>query len=257
MTGFSVESGAPECNNRPPMKSVQDAPLSACEPRYRETVVQMMRSQAYRELAAAHLFGHGLQFCPDFASLRFIAGHIREEIEHYEAVADLYRAQTGEPIDPWVTARLAEKPIPMAGSWLELGIAQWLYDRGGFWQLREYAGSSFGPYREIIGRIVAQEEGHQDHGESIAVPLVRSEKDRAKAQSLFEKWLRLGLLCLGRPHTDGNRFAIAAGLKKRDSAECLKDYVRDIAPAVREAGLRFPPKASLGVELPADIDWPC
>jgi len=156
-----------------------------------------------------------------------------------------------------VTARLAEKPIPMAGSWLELGIAQWLYDRGGFWQLREYADSSFAPYREIIGRIVAQEEGHQDHGESIAVPLIRAEKDRAKAQALFDKWLRLGLLCLGRPHTDGNRFAIAAGLKKRDSAECLKDYVRDIAPAVREAGLRFPSRAGLGVELPEDIEWPC
>ena len=29
--------------------------------RYRTTLEQMMRSQAYRELAAARLFGHGLQ----------------------------------------------------------------------------------------------------------------------------------------------------------------------------------------------------
>lgn len=234
--------------------SVEAVSLAACEPRYRETCVQMMRSQAYRELAAAQLFGHGLQFCPDLQALRFIAGHIQEETEHYGAVAALHRQHTGQSIEPWVQARLAEKPIPMASSYLELGIAQWLYDRGGFWQLREYADSSWKPYREIVGRIVSQEAGHQDHGEAVAVPLIRQEPDRA--QALFNKWLRLGLLCLGRPYSEGNRYAISVGLKKRDSADCLKDYVRDIAPAVREAGLRFPPKESLGVELPSDIEWP-
>ena len=233
-----------------------DHSLSNREPRYRDTVVQMLRSQAYRELSAAHLFGHGLQFVPDLRALEFIGGHIREETEHYRAVAEIYRKYVGESIEPWVQARLATKPIPMAASYLELAIAQWLYDRGGFWQLREYKESSWEPYREIVGQIVAQEEGHQGHGERIAVPLCRAETDRAKVQALFEKWLRLGLLCLGRPGSEGNRYAIAAGLKRRDSAECLKDYVRDILPAVREAGLRLPPKESLGVELPADIDWP-
>ena len=121
--------------------------LSNCEPRYRDTVVQMLRSQAYRELSAAHLFGHGLQFVPDLRALEFIGGHIREETEHYRSVAEIYREHVGESIEPWVRAKLATKPIPMAGCYLELGIAQWLYDRGGFWQLREYKESSWAPYR--------------------------------------------------------------------------------------------------------------
>lgn len=239
----------------PFMNRVQDAPATH-EPRYREIVVQMLRSQAYRELAAAELFGHGLRFCPDLESLRSFSGHIREEIDHYAAVAELHLAYTGESIEPWTRAKLAEKPIPMAESFLELAVAQWLYDRGGFWQLREYTDSSWKPYRDVIGRIVAQEEGHQDHGRELAVPLLRAEADRALAQRLFEKWLRLGLICLGRPGTEGNRYAIAAGLKRRDSAECLRDYVVDIAPGVREAGLRFPSKESVGLELPADLPWP-
>lgn len=230
--------------------------MSFSDLRYRDTCVQMMRSQAYRELAAAQLFGHGLQFCPDLQSLRFISGHIQEETEHYGAVAKIYREHLGESLEPWVHERLAAKPIPMASSYLELAVAQWLYDRGGFWQLREYTESSWKPYRDIINRIVSQEEGHQDYGQSIAVPLLRAEKDRGRAQGLFDKWLRLGLLCLGRPNSEGNRYAIAAGLKKRDSGECLKDYVADIAPAAAEAGLRFPPRDSLGVELPADLAWP-
>src|SRR5262249_8462146 len=34
-------------------------------PEYRRMVVQLMESQAYRELAAAHMFGYGLRFVPD------------------------------------------------------------------------------------------------------------------------------------------------------------------------------------------------
>jgi 1,2-phenylacetyl-CoA epoxidase catalytic subunit len=233
-----------------------DRPLADCDPRYRDTVVQMLRSQAWRELSAAQLFGHGLQFVSDLRTLKFISRHVQEEVEHYAIIADLYQTHVGESVDPWVTAKLATRPIPWAGSFLELGIAQWLYDRGGFWQLREYEDSSWIPYREVIGRIVEQEEGHQYHGQNIAVPLIRNEKDRDKVQRIFNAWLRQGLICLGRPRSEGNRYAISVGLKKRDSSECIKDYVKDILPAVREAGLRLPPREQIGVDLPDDIEWP-
>jgi len=118
--------------------------LADCDPRYRETVIQMLRSQAWRELSAAQLFGHGLQYVSDLRTLKFISRHIVEETEHYAAVAELYQKHVGESLDPWVTAKLATRPIPWASSFLELGIAQWLYDRGGFWQLREYEASGKG-----------------------------------------------------------------------------------------------------------------
>src|SRR5205814_7845808 len=95
----------------------------------------------------------------------------------YAAVAELYESHVGESVESWVSAKLATKPIPWASSFLELGIAQWLYDRGGFWQLREYEASSWLPYRDVIGKIISQEEGHQVHGQNIAVPLIRREKD--------------------------------------------------------------------------------
>jgi hypothetical protein len=63
--------------------------LMDCEPQYRETVIQMLRSQAWRELSAAQLFGHGLQFVSDLRSLKFISRHVQEETEHYAAVAEL------------------------------------------------------------------------------------------------------------------------------------------------------------------------
>jgi 1,2-phenylacetyl-CoA epoxidase catalytic subunit len=221
---------------------------------YRQMLVQMMESQAYRELAAAHMFGYGLRFVPE-KWLRFMVWHIREEAEHYEAVSKMYRDFTGEDVETKVWTRLSTKPVPFAESWIELAMAQFLYDRGGFWQLKEYEECSFPPYRGVVQKIVKEEAGHQNLGEKIVVELCKSGRHEGEKQGLFEKWLRIGLLSFGRPGTESNRFAIAQGLKKRDSGECMQDFVRDIAPAVAEAGLKFPPPGSLKLELPGDLSW--
>jgi 1,2-phenylacetyl-CoA epoxidase catalytic subunit len=220
----------------------------------RKMLTQMMESQAYRELAAAHMFGYGLQFVPEMRWLKFLVWHIREEMEHYQAVANMYEKFTGASVEPVVHARLQAKPVPFAQSWFELAMAQFLYDRGGYWQLQEYEECSYVPYRDVVRKIIKEESGHQRLGEQIVVDLCRSGRFEDVKGPLFEKWLRIGLLSFGRPATAGNRAAIEAGLKKRDSAEVMRDFVADIKPAVRESGLRFPDPAVLQMELPA-IDW--
>ena len=207
-------------------------------PEYRRMVVQMMESQAYRELAAAHMFGYGLRFVPD-KWMKFMVWHIQEETEHYQAVSKMYRDFTKEEVEPRVRERLADKPVPFAESWFELAMAQFLYDRGGFWQLKEYEECSFVPYRGVIQKIV--------------VELCRSGRHDDVKQALFEKWLRIGLLSFGRPGTPGNRYAIEHGIKKRDSGECMKDFVEDIRPSVDAEGLRFPDAAALKMELPEEL----
>ena len=216
--------------------------------RYRTTLEQMMKSQAYRELAAARLFGHGLQFVDEMRWLKFMVWHIREESEHFFAVADMYKRFTGESVEAWVNARLSDRPVPFAQSWFELAMAQFLYDRGGFWQLQEYEDCTYPPYREIIGKIIGEERGHQSLGEKIAVELCQSGRFDDQKQAIFERWLRLGLLSFGRPETEGSRFAISVGLKKRDAREVAKDFLADIQPAVEACGLTVPPLAKIGVE---------
>src|SRR2546428_10692261 len=98
--------------------------------RYYATVRQMIESQAYRELAAAQMFGYGLQFVPELRWLKFMTWHIREEMEHYEVVVKMYREVTGESVEPVGNRRLAQRPVAVAESWFELAIAQFLYDRG-------------------------------------------------------------------------------------------------------------------------------
>ena len=219
------------------------------------TIRQMMESQAYRELAAAQMFGHGLQFVPSIKFQKFMVWHIREEFEHYEAVAKMYQEFTGQSVEPVTNARLGKHPIPFAQSWFELSMAQFLYDRGGFWQLAEYAVCAFLPYRKVIEKIIKEEKGHQALGERIVVELVRSGQFEAQKQADFTRWLRQGLLSFGRPNTEGNRYAIEHGLKKRDSGAVMQDFLDDIKPAVKACGLYFPTPEEMKLEVPKGLDW--
>jgi 1,2-phenylacetyl-CoA epoxidase catalytic subunit len=219
--------------------------------RYYQTLVQMMQSQAYRELAAAQMFGFGLQFVPELKWLKFMTWHIREEMEHYEDVVKMYLEFTGESVEPAVIERLRGKPIDFAKSWYELAMAQFLYDRGGFWQLREYEDCTFLPYRKVIHKIIKEEKGHQSLGERIVVELTRSGRFEADKRACFDKWLRQGLLSFGRPATDGARYAVEVGIKKRDPGPVMQDFIDDIKPAVKACGLTFPPMESIGIVPPS------
>ncbi|HKG20525.1 MAG TPA: hypothetical protein VKC34_01385, partial [Blastocatellia bacterium] len=70
----------------------------------------------------------------------------------------------------------------------------------------------------------------------------------------FDKWLAVALLSFGRPGTPGNRFAIEAGLKTRDSGEVMQDFIDDIKPAMIDCGLRFPTPGQIGIEMPDGVD---
>lgn len=223
--------------------------------RYERTVVQLMESQAYRELAAAHLFGYGLQFAPELKWIKFMAWHIREEVEHFEAVARMYRTFAGREVTPIAMGRLAATPMERVDSWFELAMAQFLFDRGGFWQLKEYEACSFLPYREVIAKIIDEEAGHQGLGEHMVVELVGAGTYEQRKQRDFVKWLRHGLRSFGRPGTEGNRYAIEVGIKRRDSGEVMQAYLSDVKPAVKACGLVFPTPEALGLEMPAWIDW--
>ena len=76
-----------------------------------------------------------------------------------------------------------------------------------------------------------------------------------RKQRDFVKWLRHGLLSFGRPGTDGNRYAIEAGIKKRDSGAVIQDYLNDIKPAVKACRLTFPTPAEMKLDMPDTLDW--
>ena len=211
------------------------------DPRYLATVDRLLRSQAWRERGAAELFEAALPFVPAGRWRRIVEGHVGEERAHYAQVADVWSAALGQPpaaLDAWVTERLAAAPLPRVTSFLELAMAQLLFDRAGRWQISEYVTSSFLPYRALARAIVDEERGHEDVGARLVIELgAAPEVDRAAAQAAFDRWLAIALASFGRPGGDGNAYAIAAGLKTRDSAEVTRDFLADVARIAAAAKL--------------------
>ena len=224
------------------------------ETRYYDTVLQMLVGQAYREYAAAQLFGHGISVVPSLHALKSMTRHLQEEIQHYEMVATMYQTLVDQSIDPLVYARLAQQPIDFAQDWFELAMAQFLYDRGGYWQLQEYEDCSFVPYRKVVAEIVGDEAEHQALGESLVVELCLRKEYQAEKQSIFNKWLRYGLLSFGRPNSVGADYAVKMRLRKRDPHFVMQDFITDIKPVMKRAGLLFPSLKSIGIEARNDID---
>lgn len=222
---------------------------------YFDTLARMIRSQGYRELAAATAFARALHLVPTVAFKKKISHHVQEELEHYEVCCRLYAEIGAGDLDALVGTK--DPGIPTIGSFIELGVAQFLYDRASAFQLREYENSSFDPYCRVVGKILEEEEGHESFGAELLIDHCKDAEQRQDAQRLFNKWLAVSLKSFGRPGTAGNKFAIEAGLKTRDSAAIAQDYVDELKSTMRSCGLVFPTRAQLqelGVETAADID---
>jgi 1,2-phenylacetyl-CoA epoxidase catalytic subunit len=225
---------------------------------YLDTLARMIRSQGYRELAAATVFAKALDLAPTLDLKKQIVQHVREEMEHFEVCCDLFEEIGAGDLDEICTGILREKaPVPPIESFLELGVAQFLYDRASAFQLREYENSSFDPYCRVVGKILEEEEGHESFGAEIMIEHGRDPEQRARMQEYFHKWLAVSLKSFGRPGTDGNRYAVSVGLKTRDSAAVVQDYLDSLKTVMRIAGLVFPSREELerrDVETAPDVD---
>jgi ring-1,2-phenylacetyl-CoA epoxidase subunit PaaA len=232
--------------------SLADAP----DDTYRHIVQRFLESQAYREWTAAELMGHCLKFAPDLRLRKLMAQECREELEHYEAVADLYRKEFGRDVADVVRDRLAANPdlVPMPESWLETVMSLFLNDRAGGKHLAEYRACSYTPYSDIIGKILDEEAGHEGFGERALKKLVTDGASRAVAQRLFDKWLTVSMRSFGRPYTPGNRYALEHGLKQRPSEDVMQEYIADVKPTMRAVGLRFPARERMSLDLPSELD---
>jgi 1,2-phenylacetyl-CoA epoxidase catalytic subunit len=213
----------------------------------------MLRAQAHREAAAAGLFERGRALAPTAADARRLEAQAAEERRHLAAAGGAWSALTGEPaaaLVTWAEAHAATHPLPEPTSWLELSIAQLLFDRAGYHQLREYADSAWQPHRELVGPILAEEAEHQRDGadEVLATMARATDEERAAAQAAFVRWLRVSLLSFGRPGTAASAEAIALGLKRRDPAKVMRDFLDDVRAIATRVGVPIATPGELGLE---------
>ena len=229
--------------------------VAALDPEARPLLLQMMRSQAFRERAAVRLFEEGLRWAPDAEARRRLLHDRDEERQHYEAVTALWALCADRPraeLDAWAGERASGHEVPHATSWLDIAMAQWLYDRAGLVQLGEVTALSFQPYARLASSVIADEEGHGLHG-LVALGQLAATTPRAELEDAFARWLRVALLSFGRSGSPGAARARSLGLRRRDPREVQAAFLRDIQPGMKSLRLAWPSASTLGLELKADV----
>ncbi len=227
-------------------------PLAGMPPPYREMVRRLVAALAAHALAAAQLVGRGIAHAPDVASMQLAAVHLDERLERYERLRDLYRTAAAEDVRERIEPPL--RRLPLAGSWLELAVMRLALDAAELLQLGQLRRSSFPPLAEAADRFLSAEERRDGFGLRMLLRAHGREPRPLALQRHFDRWLPAAVRALGRPGSAGNSYAVAAGLKARDSGEAIRDLANRLRPAMRYLGLAFPPREALAVELPPGLE---
>ena len=218
--------------------------------------MSLVESLGVRALGTANAFAAAIRLAPTLAIKKALVEYVWEELRRFESASDLYvELAPGADLHAAVRERLEEVPAPE--SWLEVTVVQWLYDRAGAVQLRELAESSDPRVARLAARILEGERMHAFLGGEGGIALrnlLLGDPDRQPAaQRYVDRWLAQSLRSFGRPGTPRSRRAVELGLRRRDSADVVRDYVAELEPIMQACGLRLPSRESLGLELPPGL----
>ena len=197
-----------------------------------------MQSQAYRELAAAQMFGYGLQFVPELqvAQVHDLAHPrgdraLRGRREDVRGVHRRERRARGAR----APRREADRRSPTPGSSWRWRSSSTTAAASGSSRSTRTARSC--PTARSSTRSSRRRRATRRSASASSSSCARAARYEDVKQAVFEKWLRQGLLSFGRPGTEGARTPSRSGLKKRDPAPVMQDFLDDIKPAVAARGL--------------------
>jgi 1,2-phenylacetyl-CoA epoxidase catalytic subunit len=223
---------------------------------YKDILASQIESLGYRALATSHAFSAAMPMAPSIVVKKALVEYVWEELKRFEAAAIMYaEVRPGEDLHNVVRPRLSEVPGPE--SWLEMTVIQFLFDRAGRLQLAESASSGHERFAKLAAAVAGEERMHEmlggEGGNALRNMLVTEPDDLAKAQTYFDRWLAISLRSFGRPGSARGQRAIALGLKSRDSADVVREYIAALEPIMSACDLKFPSREALGLDLPDDL----
>ncbi|HUT47760.1 MAG TPA: Phenylacetic acid catabolic protein [Alphaproteobacteria bacterium] len=209
---------------------------------YRNMLVRLLTRQLWAETATAEVFGRSIAAAPSWRE-RFLAAEFTfEEAQHSQMLIDVL-GDLGEDADAIIEAR------PDAGKFWHLDLDDWVHiavfnftvDRGGSQQIMEYAKSSYRPWADKMGVVLADEEEHYGNGVDNLRTFAKDPAQLARFQAVFDELLPNAVKrCFGRPEGADNDFCLAHGLKRNSTEAVVNRYLTEMRDYMAENGLKFP-----------------
>lgn len=209
---------------------------------------RIVESQAYRQLVAMNIRGHALKFLTDLESKTRVAEELHENLILFREVQALYRDLGWEDIEAAVHDRMDRIPFPSTR--LEFGLCRRLFRVAQVCAMRCYVDCSNGAFAAIARSYLASGLSEDTREEEIFTEYCTESGHRPHAQEMFNRWLPVAVLSLGRPGSRNSSRAVELGLRTKSSGEMISDFLKELEPFAERCGLDFPNLAAQGLELP-------
>jgi hypothetical protein len=206
---------------------------------------------AYRQLMAANMRGHGLKFVPEIEEKLPLVHDLDHSLRILHDVARLYASIGGSDLSLAVRSQIERIPYPT--SRLELAVCLALCDLTERVVAEGYLDSASKSLAAIARSLLGMDRTSTKMGEELFVDFCQEPGNRPAAQQMFNRWLTITLLALGRPGTPGDKRSVALKLRTKHVADSVREYVDGLKPFMESCKLAMPPAATLGVELPANV----
>lgn len=217
----------------------------------RNLLKRIVERQAYRQLMAANIRGHGLKYVPEIEEKLALAQDLEHSLRILLDVERLYAQLGGSDLALAVRGMMERIPYPTTR--LELAICLALCDRAEQVVADGYTNSSSPEFAAIARSLLAMDRTSTRRGEEVFTQFCKEAGNRPAAQQMFNRWLTVTLLSLGRPKTTGDSRAVALKLRTKRCADSVREYLDGLKPLMEACHLQMPAPAVIGVELPSDL----
>jgi ring-1,2-phenylacetyl-CoA epoxidase subunit PaaA len=221
--------------------------LEQMSPNYLEGITRILTVSADTELVSAPAYYRAAQDAPSTNAFISAMGIIQDELGHahiaYRLLEDLgvnkeeliYERSPGEFKYPYAF------DVPL-DTWVELVVANALYDRAGFVLLGDiFRSSTFGPWKRGLVKVDREENFHLRHGETWMRKIVQEPEGREKLQRALDWMFPLTVEWFGLPdelkrHTEQLNY----GFKGSTNDELRQTWMSTAVPLCEEMKLRVP-----------------
>ena len=209
---------------------------------------KVIEGQAYRQLMLANIRGHGIKFLPEVEDKLRTASALEVSLRQFGEVQRLYEALGFGDVVSAVRHKMERVPYPSTR--MELAVCLFLCERVSWHALGTYVDSQTKEFAAIARTRLTELRPLEQPEDSAFVEFCADETNRPLAQQLFNRWLGITLVSLGRPDSEGDARALRLELRSRPIAQIVREYLDGLAPFLARCALTLPDAGALGVELP-------
>ena len=142
--------------------------------------------------------------------------------------------------------------VPYPESRMELAVCLFLCERVQYMALEAYVESACEELAEIARERLEASRLLDLPDDPAFLEFCADESNRPRVQEIFNRWIGLTVLALGRPDNVRDARAVELGLRSRLMSEVARDFVESLEPLMERCGVELPEADVLGIEMPAE-----